>query len=131
MIAVPLAPTPRIARHDDHRTDLNPVRCFNLPAVLDFLRAISSHRCLLKGDHGFSYVGIAYRKDLHHADGRDASLKVDPKIGVVDSAPRQASSCAKTFEVLGVDKEGQPPFLDLALRIAVTRTTRARKCNRL
>src|SRR6478736_3713295 len=44
MIAVPLAPTASIARHDDHRTDVNPVRCFNLPAVLHFLRAISSHR---------------------------------------------------------------------------------------
>jgi len=30
MIAVPLAPTASIARHDDHRTDANPVRWFNL-----------------------------------------------------------------------------------------------------
>ena len=37
MIAVPLAPTANIARHDDHRTDVNPVCCFNLPAVLHFL----------------------------------------------------------------------------------------------
>src|ERR1700735_1251065 len=27
--SVPLAPTASIARHDDHRTDVNPVRCFN------------------------------------------------------------------------------------------------------
>jgi hypothetical protein len=30
MIAVLLAPTASIARHDDHRTDANPVRCFNV-----------------------------------------------------------------------------------------------------
>jgi hypothetical protein len=29
MIAVPLAPTASIARHDDHNTDVNPVRWFN------------------------------------------------------------------------------------------------------
>jgi hypothetical protein len=28
MIAVPLAPTASIARHDGHRTDVNPVCCF-------------------------------------------------------------------------------------------------------
>jgi hypothetical protein len=33
--------------------------------------------------------------------------------GVVDSAPRQASGCAEAFDVLGVDEEGQPPFLNL------------------
>jgi hypothetical protein len=32
MIAVLLAPTASIARHDDHRTDANPVRCFNVAA---------------------------------------------------------------------------------------------------
>jgi hypothetical protein len=32
MIAVPLAPTASIARHDDHRTDADPVRWFNVAA---------------------------------------------------------------------------------------------------
>jgi len=30
MIAVLLAPTASIARHDDHRINVNPVRCFTL-----------------------------------------------------------------------------------------------------
>jgi hypothetical protein len=32
MMAVLLAPTASIARHDDHRTGVNPVGCFNLAA---------------------------------------------------------------------------------------------------
>src|ERR1700733_2306221 len=114
MIAVPLAPTASIARHDDHRTDVNPVCCFNLPAVPHSLRAISSHRVPARRRSWFLVRGIAYGQDLHHGGGCDASLKVDPKIRVVGPAPRYASSCAKAFDVLGVDEEGQPPFLDLA-----------------
>ena len=57
---------------------------------------------------------IADRQDLHHGDDRDASLKIDPEVGIVDSAPSEASGCAETFDVLGIDEEGQPPFLDLA-----------------
>jgi hypothetical protein len=39
MIAVLLAPTASIARHDDHRTDANPVRCFNVAVSLPRYRA--------------------------------------------------------------------------------------------
>jgi hypothetical protein len=37
---------------------------------------------------------IADRQDLHHGDGRDAPLKIDPEKGIVDSAPCQTSAGA-------------------------------------
>jgi hypothetical protein len=52
-------------------------------------------------------------------------LRSIQKEDVVDSAPRQASSCAEAFDVLGVDEEGQHPFLDLAgFAFSTLRTSR-------
>jgi hypothetical protein len=44
--------------------------------------------CPLEGDHRLLYVGIADRKDLHQGDGRNALLKINPEVRVVDPAPR-------------------------------------------
>src|SRR5262249_34194274 len=42
MIAVPLAPTASIAKHDDHRTEANPVRWFNVASPDLVLTAIAN-----------------------------------------------------------------------------------------
>jgi len=55
-------------------------------------------------------VRIADRQDLHHGDDRDASLKIDPEVGIVDFRPSEASGCAETFDVLGIDEERSTPI---------------------
>src|SRR5215813_5593794 len=47
MIAVPLAPTASIARHDDHRTAAKPVRWFNVAASRPRMDADRVPNCVL------------------------------------------------------------------------------------
>src|SRR5277367_2862397 len=44
----------------------------------------------------------------------NASFKIDPEEGVVDSAPWEGFGCAEAFDILGIDEEGQTPFFDPA-----------------
>src|SRR5262245_22977032 len=49
IIAVLLAPTPSIARHDDHRTEANTARCFNVaPPLPVALGRRASHAALTR-----------------------------------------------------------------------------------
>jgi hypothetical protein len=43
MMAVLLAPTASIARHDDHRTDANPAWCFNVADSSDLVLAATAN----------------------------------------------------------------------------------------